>query len=317
MNKISPISGTFFNKRKNKNKEEKVMTTQGQLIVEGKTKNIFVDEDEAALCIIENKTAITKNDNPEETQEFNTKAKACTVTTSHMFQILTDVGIPVAFRKQLSDTKFLAEKTVMIPLEVIGRRFVLDGSSYLKRVPSCAVEKGQPAHRFDDLCIEFFLKTTEEKCVINTNNGPVTLIDELKVEDPFIFNPDEDEWKLCHPKKPYSDEESFLSLFNPTTLLGSGTISIKEIRSITKQVYEVLEAAWWYKAKCRLADFKIEFGITADGRLVVSDVIDNDSWRLLDENLEDLSKQSFRDGEPMSDVERKYLQVMEMSYNLV
>jgi phosphoribosylaminoimidazole-succinocarboxamide synthase len=75
---------------------------------------------------------------------------------------------------------------------------------------------------------------------------------------------------------------------------------------ILQRTFFRLEETWWRVHACRLIDMKVEFGITKKGELKIADVIDNDSWRLKDTNWNELSKESFRQGEELSEVERKY-----------
>jgi phosphoribosylaminoimidazole-succinocarboxamide synthase len=54
-------------------------------------------------------------------------------------------------------------------------------------------------------------------------------------------------------------------------------------------------------------------GYNKEKKLVVSDVIDNDSWRIWPNGdpKQQLDKQSFRDGEDLSEVQKKYRIVTE------
>ena len=74
----------------------------------------------------------------------------------------------------------------------------------------------------------------------------------------------------------------------------------------------LLEKAW-KKFKVSLIDMKIEVGYTKEQELVVADVIDNDSWRIWPHGdpKRQLDKQSFRDGEEMTEVQKKYKAVTE------
>ena len=76
--------------------------------------------------------------------------------------------------------------------------------------------------------------------------------------------------------------------------------------------FSLLEEAW-KQFNVNLCYKKIEVGYTKEKELVVADVIDNDSWRIwpYGDPKKQLDKQSFRDGEEMSDVEKKYKIVTE------
>lgn len=281
---------------------------KGSLCNEGKTKRIMPYKNNPNIVIVKNKNAITAFDDPKFTKEFETKAIHATTTTCRVFELLRKAGIPVAYQRHFSPIEFLAEKCVMIPLEVVARRFAPPESSYLQRRPDLTPKENETPHRFHRLVIEFFLKTTEGKLIIPERGEIVTGLNTKKgEEDPFIINPYEEEWHLFHSKKPSWDSESNLKRsVSAVKVLGDDfKEKIENMEDILRKVFLVIEGTW-NTMGLRFIDLKIEFGITADGRLVVSDVIDNDSWRLRDANWKELSKEAFRQGEDLSEVERKY-----------
>ena len=146
--------------------------SRGKLLIEGKTKKIWSVAENPALIIIENKKDITAFDNPEFTRQFEQKARYATTTTCRVFELLQEAGIPVAYLKQVSDTEFLAPACEMIPLEVVARRYAV--GSFLKRHPEFTRTENEAPFRFDDLKVEFFLKTTKGKLTLSSM-GDMTL----------------------------------------------------------------------------------------------------------------------------------------------
>lgn len=281
------------------------------ILNEGKTKIIHNVLDDNNVVIIESKEDLTKNDDASQTVQMTGKAKHATATTCRIFEVLKQADIPVAYERQISDTEFLAKKCKMIALESVARRYAV--GSALKRYPQLQ-EKGKLPHRFHRLKVEFFLKTTGGK-ILNFKDGDVcgqTPIDPEKdrpIEDPFISNPEAEIWVLHHPKYPSWDERAELHcpVFR-RNILPENIASIEDIERLTRKVFLVLESAW-AQLGIRLIDLKIEFGIGPDGELLVSDVIDNDSWRLRTIDWDELSKQLFRDNADMSVISEKYATV--------
>lgn len=278
---------------------------RGALIAEGKTKRIYEYPGDPSKAVVEYKNDITAFDDPSKTRQFESKARHSNTTNARVFEMLNRAGIPTAFVRQLSDTEFLAEKCEMVPLEVVARRYGF--GSYLSRHPEFKTGEGEVPHRFDETLVEFFLKTTKG-ALTRAGQTLVEGLDPLKgQEDPFIVDPDADTWALAHPKKEAADPESSLGRALPRDAVASKE-QVREMRELVRKAFATLEAFFESKGY-HLVDFKIEFGITDDGRLVIADVIDNDSWRLRNAAWQDLSKQSFRDGEDLSVVEDKYAAV--------
>jgi phosphoribosylaminoimidazole-succinocarboxamide synthase len=275
---------------------------RGPLVAEGKTKRIYELPNEKGRVVVEYKNDITAFDDPMRTRQFETKAKYSNTINARVFEMLNRAGIPTAFVRQKSETEFVAEQCVMVPLEVVARRYAV--GSYLSRHPEFKAEGSVP-HRFATTVVELFLKTTKGSLKDLDGNMLVEGLDPASgEEDPYIPNPLGDVWELTHPKKRSLDPEAPLGKQVESTLVLRGA-SIEELTELTQKAFTVLEA-FFEKEGFHFIDFKIEFGITPDGRLVIADVIDNDSWRLRDQNWNDVSKQSFRDGEDMATIEDKY-----------
>lgn len=278
---------------------DKQLVHRGALVAEGKTKRIFEMESHPNLVVVEYKNDITAFDNPDFTKQFSTKAEYSNTTNAAVFELLHKSGIPTGFRKKISATEFVTEKCVMVPLEVVARRYAV--GSFLNRHPEYKQE-GRVPHRFDDIVVEFFLKTTKGG-LSDAHGVLVEGLDPLKgEEDPYIENPFEQQWNLLHSKKQGTEASLGRQIEGNRVATPA---QMKEMNDMVQKAFSALELFFTEHAY-KFIDFKIEFGVTADGRLVIADVIDNDSWRLRDEQWEDLSKQSFRDGQPLSEVEAKY-----------
>lgn len=279
------------------------MNTANEPLYEGKTKRIFADDDQA-FCVIESKADITAHDDPALTRKFATKAGSATTTTCRVFELLQEAGLPVAYDRQLSETTFRAQRCRMLPLECVARR--LAAGSFVKRQPEIVA-----GTRFHRLTVECFLKTTNG--IVRCSDGGMVQCN-LPVEDPLIHDPTSSTWELRHPKLPHGNLESFSTFVRAHDILtGNGDLLQWEtIERLTRQAFLVLERAWG-NLGFRLVDYKIECGIDVEGTLRIADVIDNDSWRLRTSDGKEVSKQLFRDGHPLAEVEEKYALVAKLS----
>lgn len=282
---------------------------RGKLLYTGKTKEVYEVLGRPDQVILAAKDDITAFDNAKFTKKFATKARSATATTCRVFELLAATGIPVAYVEQISPTEFVSPKVRMIPLEVIARRYAPKRSSYLKRHPELVRPEGFLPHRFHRLVVEFFLKTSKGKLHLPDGKElDLNLSSEKGEEDPFIAQPDMPHWDLFHSKKPAWSEDAKIGFLQDAQDILDLEERIVEMDKLTRSIFLVLEGAW-ATLGLRLIDFKIEFGVDEKGRLMVADVIDNDSWRLRDLAWQELSKQAFRDGENLGEVEKKYAQV--------
>lgn len=270
------------------------------VLTEGKTKIIRQDVHDPTLAILEAKDDITAGDGARRDVIVG-KAAYATATTCNVFRLFQECGIPVAFREQLDETRFLAERCEMLPYEVVVRREA--HGSYLKRHPFLA--KGDV---FPKLIVEFFLKTSGRRWQEH----------ELPKDDPLIvFASDPSlvfSWSgplyLHMPDQPVS-RESWILTINEYPPYNRHPV-FSDMGYIARKTFLVLEKAWQMIGR-RLVDLKVEFGFRCSNNvLVLADVIDNDSWRVI-ENGSYIDKQLYRDGVSLDDVKQKYKHVADLT----
>ncbi len=265
------------------------------LVTEGKTKKIFRIAGDADLVTVISKDDITAGDGAKH-DIIPDKGRLATRTTCNVFRLLKACGLPAAFVRQEGPNSFIAQNCTMLPYEVVVRREA--HGSYLKRSPHFA--KGQ---LFPKLIVEFFLKTKDK----NWKGKP------LIADDPLMqYEDGATQIRLFNPAKPILGQEPFLVLDAKDVFSRDAEWKIfPEMRRIARHAFLVLEKAWQLEAG-RLVDFKVEFGFDRKGNLLLADVIDNDSWRVI-EGGHDIDKQVYRDGGALDDVAAKYRQVADIT----
>ncbi|OHA59245.1 MAG: hypothetical protein A2589_03480 [Candidatus Vogelbacteria bacterium RIFOXYD1_FULL_46_19] len=276
-------------------------------IAEGKTKRIFRSTADARKIFVISKDDITAGDGAKH-DVISGKARLATQTTCNVFHLLKTCGLPVAFDQAIQligpdDSLcygFEAPACQMLPYEVVIRREA--HGSYLKRAPH--LPKG---HLFPRLVLEFYLKTSGRRWKEHV----------LVCDDPYmIHDADAHAIRLYNPKEPnlaQSPATSFLKLAEAEVFTQDNeALIIEQMGIIARQTFLILEKAWQLQGG-RLVDFKVEFGLNSSGNLLLADVIDNDSWRVVDSAGGYIDKQVYRDGGDLNTVTAKYQQVAELT----
>jgi phosphoribosylaminoimidazole carboxylase / phosphoribosylaminoimidazole-succinocarboxamide synthase len=263
----------------------------GVILAEGKTKVIGQSPSNPNQVIVVSKDDITAGDGAKH-DLLSGKAAMATLTTCNNFRLLKAAGIPVGFDEQLSAISFSAPKCEMLPYEVVIRREA--HGSYLKRTPG--LQKG---HLFPRLLVEFYLKTNKRKWKSY----------DLACDDPFMSHDAQaGTISLFQPSKPIAGQEPFLVLPEKEVFAHEGESKFfAEMSQTARRTFLTLEKAWQLEGG-RLVDCKVEFGLTPEGTLLLADVIDNDSWRVLEDGAY-LDKQVYRDGGALDAVAANYARV--------
>ena len=285
----------------------------------GKTKSIESLED-PMLVRVRTKDALTAND-----AAIKADLPVAVDKTSQNVEVMSylrEHGVPVAFVSRNDATTFIARKCQMLPIEFVVRRRAF--GSYLKRH-----HYATSGDIFDPLVQEMFHKyavvpplgkaKTLAAIFEVTRQIPEQRARELYMEnghwthqvftDPLILPVNETTWALYPAKRPVIDDEPLMHIFP--------LLKPHELKHITEKImlptFALLEKAW-AKVKVSLIDLKLEVGYCKKTKeLVLADVIDNDSWRIWPhgDSKQQLDKQSFRDGEELTEVQRKYRIVTE------
>ena len=278
-------------------------------LAEGKTKILHLIRNRPGKTLVEAKNDITAGDGAKH-DVIEGKGSLSTMTTCNVFRLLKACGVPVAFDEQVGDCQFIADYCTMLPYEVVVRREA--HGSFLERFPH--LQKG---HLFPKLVFELFAKTSGKKCLSR----------DIPMDDPLVqFVGDDVDFYLPHWTKAQKEESKqtgakgylvgqkpFLTVLQKNFFMRTDEeILLKQMEEKARFIFLVLEKAWQLQGR-RLVDFKLEFGITTDGRLVLADVVDNDSWRLVNEEGEYDDKQGYRDGADLNDVTHRYRLIAELS----
>ncbi|MES2668339.1 MAG: phosphoribosylaminoimidazolesuccinocarboxamide synthase [Patescibacteria group bacterium] len=265
---------------------------------EGKTKSVVPVPMNPAVAVMTAKDIVSWKNKHQEVMEG--KAAWSTTTAANMFRILDHHQIPNAFIEQMSPTEMLVDTCIMAPFEVVIRFGIGPESSMLKRNPA------MPLGPLPMPVVEFFLKT----------KGTTFKGIEVPDDDPFISYRDDAGIRVHKADKPSRGKGKLIPV---EMLLDSnvvGSLSLSMLFEVMEQSLldaGILLKETWDAEGWDLGDFKAEFGWTLEGRLIIADVIDNDSWRIKDPDGIERSKQVIRDGKSVKDAASDFAMVAEAS----
>ena len=228
---------------------------QGEMLYEGKAKQVFLTDD-PDMILIHYKDAATAFNNIKKATIENKGVLNNRISTL-IFEYLNKQGIKTHYVKTLNDRDQLCRRVRIIPLEVIVRNVI--AGSMAQRL---GIEEGtKPSNVIFDIC--------------------------------------------------YKNDELGDPLINGYHAVSCGFATQADVDTIKAMAFKVNDVLKEYFASIgvELIDFKLEFGKTADGQIVLADEISPDTCRFWDiKTHEKLDKDRFR--RDLGGVEDAYKEMM-------
>lgn len=250
---------------------------------DGKTKTVIPEVGNPGYALMTAKDIVSWKNKFQ--QVMVGKAVWSTTTTANMFRVLAHKGILNAFVEEVAPDTLRVLNCNMVKIEAVCRFKIEEVSSARLRNP------GLPLGPLAKPMVEFFLKTD------GLEFDGITVPD----NDPFISSWDDTGVWVHAANQEVSGPGTFIPAEKLLVGAPTGSTLKRLFRTMAEELVKAgvaLKAAWagdgW-----DLGDFKVEFGWTVFGQLVIADVIDNDSWRLKDDQGVERSKQTIRDGKPI------------------
>lgn len=287
------------------------------VLAAGKTKTIVQGPQPNTVWLVTN-DGLTAGDAARRA-EIATLGQEKTEQAAIVFRTLAAAGIRTAFLDHVPPDRLLCRAVDMLPLEFVVRRFAF--GSYLKRHPEACPAADGPPKRFQCLVSEVFHK---HAALVPPAVAQPQMLEEGAARqrylhegtwaegvytDPYCVR-EADHWALYSAKAPVQGDP--LIRIPPPVRADLFALIMGDL---ILPAFQVLEQAWATvpapDGPLVLADCKMEVGLDEDGRPMIADVVDNDSWRLWpqgDPNRQ-LDKQLFRDGGELAQVAQNYAKV--------
>lgn len=270
------------------------------VLAEGKTKVLLDVVGHPDLTDILSKDDITAGDGKKH-DVIPGKGAVSNETACNIFRLVAKRGVPTAFVEQSGPDSFIAQKCTMFPYEIVVRSMAM--GSYCQRFPQ--VPKGTMLR---NLVTEFYLKTKDRQW----KGRPLVCDDPL-----LILDTEDNTARLYDPHRPMAGQKPFLILpVDEVFLTEDEWKYFPEMETIARDTFIILEENF-ARLGFRYADFKVECGLNRQGDVLLADLIDSDSGRLLDIEGNHLDKQYYREGGDLDKLMQKFTFVAALTRHFI
>lgn len=226
------------------------------------------------------------------------KGKVCAAVSATMFRLAARAHVQHAFVREVMPGINRMHRVRMLPYEVVCRRIA--SGSYCKRHTNIA-----DGTVLSEPVVELYLKSKARVF------GDIPLPD----DDPLVVLRGTDGISVVHPALVDGSDEQVVSLVHIPANVIFGNGLMHDFSGLVERTLRINHALTqgWGSVGCTLIDFKVEFGVTDDGIIVLADSLSPDEMRVRSPEDRLICKEPFRKEAPVDEMVELYTEALILS----